>query len=680
MSHRVESRRPGWRALVVVGTLGAALCAMPLVAGQPAVATATTAQPAGDWRYYGAGAGSQKYSPLDQISRDNIKSLRIAWRWKADNFGPSPEFNLQATPLAINGILYTTAGTRRNVVAIDGATGETLWTYRYDEGERGRQGPRQNHRGVAYWTDGRGDDRIVYITAGYHLIELNAKTGQPVASFGNAGIVDLFDDLDQPRPPNGQIGSSSPPMIVGDIAVIGAALSPTGRTKENVAAHVRGYDVRTGKRAWIFHTIPRPGEFGNDTWENDSWSYTGNTGVWTTMSADPELGYVYLPIETPTNDFYGGHRPGNNLFSESLVCLDAKTGKRVWHFQFVHHGIWDYDTVAPPILLDINANGRQIKAVAQVTKQAFAYVFDRATGAPVWPIEERPVPQSDVPGEKTSATQPFPTKPAPFDRQGVSLDDLIDFTPELNKEARELAAQFKLGPLYTPPVVAGANGIRGLLSLPNATGGANWQGGAADPETGILYVSSGTMVSGSALVNDPKRSQMDFIGGGAAPAPAVAGVAPRPPAPRGTPSMFGPQGLPIIKPPYGRITAIDLNSGDHVWMVPNGDAPDWIKNHPALQGVTLPRTGRYEHVGLMVTKTLVFAGEGSGLFAVPAGSGGPMFRALDKKTGETLHEFKLPANQSGIPMSYLAGGKQYIVVAVGAVGTPGEFVALTVDN
>jgi quinoprotein glucose dehydrogenase len=662
-----------------VGSLSAALCAVPLVAGQ--VGPGAAVQPAGDWRYYGRDPGSQKYSPLDQITRDNVRNLRIAWRWKTENSGPSPEFNLQATPLAINGILYTTAGTRRHVVAIDGATGETLWTHRYDEGDRGRQGPRQNHRGVAYWSDGSGDERILYITAGYQLVALNARTGQPVGSFGAAGVVDLLDGLDQPRPPNGQIGSSSPPIIVGDIAVIGAALTPVGRTKENVAAHVRGYDVRTGKRAWIFHTIPRPGEFGNDTWENDSWSYTGNTGVWTTMSADPELGYVYLPIETPTNDFYGGHRPGNNLFAESLVCLDARTGKRVWHFQFVHHGIWDYDTVAPPILLDINVNRRRIKAVAQVTKQAFTYVFDRVTGTPVWPIEERPVLQSDVPGEKTAPTQPFPTKPAAFDRQGVTLDDLIDFTPELNKEARELASQFKLGPLYTPPIVAGANGMRAVLMLPAATGGANWQGGAADPETGILYVSSGTMVSTSAVVNDPQRSQMDYIGGAAAPAPgAAAPPRPAPAAGRAAPSMFGPQGLPIVKPPYGRITAIDLNSGDHAWMVANGDAPDWIKNHPALKGVALPRTGRYEHVGLLVTKTLLFAGEGSGLFAVPPGSGGPMFRALDKKTGETIFEFKLPANQSGIPMTYLAGGRQYIVVATGAVGSPGEFVALTVDN
>jgi quinoprotein glucose dehydrogenase len=642
------------------------------------MATSASSQPPGDWRFYGRDAASTKYSPLDQITAANVKTLKIGWRWKTDNFGPSPEYNLEATPLAVNGILYTTAGLRRAVVAIDGATGETLWMFRYDEGERGQKAPRQNHRGVAYWSDGRGDDRILYITAGYHLIELNAKTGAPIQSFGTSGVVDLYDGLDQPRPRDGQIGSSSPPLIVGDIAVVGAALQGIATSKENIAAHVRGYDVRTGTRVWIFHTIPRPGEFGNNTWENDSWSYTGNTGVWTTMSADPELGYVYLPIETPTQDFYGVDRPGDNLFAESLVCLDAKTGTRVWHFQFVHHGIWDYDTVAPPILLDITVAGRRIKAVAQVTKQAFAYVFDRTNGKPVWPIEERPVPQSDVPGEKTSPTQPFPTRPAAFDRQGLTIDDLIDFTPELNREARELATQYKLGPLFTPPIVAGSNGgLRAVLTLPTATGGANWQGGAADPETGALYVSSGTMVT-PAAARVPQGTPAAPGGRGAPPA-ASATARPAAGAARG-PSMLGPQGLPIVKPPYGRITAIDLNSGDHLWMVPNADTPDWIKNHPALKGVNIPPTGHYEHVGLLVTKTLLFAGEGAGLFAVAPGSGGPMFRALDKKTGATIFEFKLPANQSSIPMSYLARGKQYIVVGTGAVGVPGEFVALTLDN
>jgi len=659
-----------------------------LTAGQAGAATRRAGQsPPGEWWYYGGDSSSTKYSPLDQINRDNVKNLRIAWRWKSDNFGPAAEYNLEATPLMVKGVLYTSVGTRRDVVAIDGTTGETLWMFRYDEGERGRLAPRQNHRGVAYWTDGRSDDRILYVTAGYRLIALNARTGQLIPSFGTGGIVDLFEGLDQPLPPNGQIGSSSPPMIVGDVAVIGAALSANAKTKQNVAAYVRGYDVRTGKRRWIFHTIPRPGELGNDTWEKDSWSYTGNTGVWTTMSADQELGYVYLPIETPTNDFYGGHRPGNNLFAESLVCLDARTGKRVWHYQLVHHGIWDYDTVAPPILLDLTVGGQRIKAVAQVTKQAFTYVFDRVTGKPVWPIEERPVPQSDVPGEKTSPTQPMPTRPAPFDRQGVTLDDLVDFTPALNAEAHQLASNYKLGPLYTPPIVAGAGGLQGLLMLPAATGGANWQGGAVDPEEGVLFVSSGTQVMPLSLVHDPQRSEMEYISGAGVPPPRPSAprgeagpAAPPPPSLPPGPRMFGPQGLPIVKPPYGRITAIDLNSGDHVWMVPNGDTPDWIKNHPALKGVNVPPTGRYEHVGLLVTRTLLFAGEGSGLFAVPPGSGGPMLRALDKKTGRTIFEFKLPANQSGIPITYLANGRQYIVVAVGAPSVPGEFVALTLDQ
>jgi quinoprotein glucose dehydrogenase len=395
------------------------------------------------------------------------------------------------------------------------------------------------------------------------------------------------------------------------------------------------------------------------------------------MSADEELGYVYLPVETPTNDFYGGHRLGNNLFAESLVCLDAATGNRVWHFQLVHHGIWDYDTVAPPILLDINVNGRPIRAVAQVTKQAFTYLFDRRTGEPVWPIEERPVPQSDVPGERTSPTQPFPTKPPAFDRQGVTPDDLNDLTPELKAEATRMAAEYKLGPLYTPHVASGTSGMKGLLVMPAPTGGANWQGGAADPETGMLYVSSGTQISPMVLVHDPARSEMNYISGNpeAAPAAARPSADGRPPSPR----VFGPQGLPMVKPPWGRITAIDLNRGEIKWMVANGDAPEWIKNHPALKGVDLSKTGRYEHVGVLVTKTLLFAGEGSGLFAVPSGSGGPMFRAYDKMTGAVVFEFKLPANQSGVPMTYMVNGRQYIVVAVGATGVPAEFVALTVS-
>jgi len=631
----------------------------------------------GEWHYYGGDAGGTRYAPLDQIDRDNVADLEIKWRWSAANFGASPGINSQVTPLMVDGVLYATAGTRRNVVAIDAATGETLWMWRIDEGTRGEDAPRKNHRGVAYWTDGVAE-RIIYITPGYRLISLDAKTGRPDLAFGEEGIVDLFEGLDRPRPPDGRIGASSPPMIVGDIAVIGGALSAFAPGRGNIAGFVRGYDVRTGERRWIFHTVPLAGEFGNETWEDDSWRYTGNTAVWAPMSADLELGYVYLPVETPTNDLYGGDRPGDNLFAESLVALDAETGERVWHFQFIHHGIWDWDIPTAPMLLDITVDGREIKAVAQVTKQAWTYVFDRETGEPVWPIEERAVAQSAVPGEQTSATQPFPTKPEPFDRQGLSFDDLIDFTPELQAEAERIASEYRLGPIFTPPSLPGADGLRGTLMLPAMTGGANWQGGAVDPETGILYVSS---VTNPMRVVPRAPGRTLEVPGGALPVgggrpPAAGGQARS--GPRGCGAM-GPQGLPLVKPPWGRITAIDLNSGEHVWMVPNGDTPDCVKNHPALQGIDIPPTGKAERGGILVTKTFVFAGEGSGLFAAPRETGGPMFRAYDKQTGAVIAEFELPANQSGLPMTYMVDGTQYIVVAVSARGHPSELVALAVQ-
>ena len=640
----------------------------------------------GEWRYYAGDAGNTRYAPLDQINKNNAKDLKIAWRWRADNFGPRPDFNFQATPLMVGGALYTTAGTRRDVVAIDAATGETLWLYRHDEGTRGLMAPNRgpSGRGVAFWTDGRADQRIVYVTAGYQLVELDPRTGRLVPHFGKNGVVDLYDDFDQPRPKDGQVALTAVPTIVGEVVVVGTALQALAPSQEFVKGYVRGFDVRTGKRLWTFHTIPAPGEFGNDTWEHDSWSYTGNTGSWSGMAADEELGYVYVPVETPTNDMYGGHRPGHGLFGESLVCLDAKTGKRVWHFQTVHHGIWDYDPPAPPILLDVTVDGRTIKAVAQVSKQAFTYVFDRVSGQPVWPIVERPVPQSDVPGEKASPTQPIPTKPAPFDRQGVAMEDLIDFTPDLRAEAIEIAAQYKLGPLFTPPIVAGSNGKRAVLMAPSTIGGANWQGGAVDPESGMLYVGSAGMPSAIAVTKDTQRSTMNYVGGGVASAGARAGRAAGAAASGAIPAKIagdglGPQGLPILKPPYGRITAIDLNSGEHVWMMPNADTPESIKNHPALKGVNLPRTGTPERSGILVTKTLMFAGEGGASFAVAAGwnGGGPMFRAYDKKTGEIVSELRLPSNQSGLPMTYMANGKQYIVVAVSTIGQPAELVALS---
>ena len=649
--------------------------------GAPAPAAAQQPSPAGEWHHYGRDLAGTKYSPLDQIDRDNVDQLEIAWRWRTDNFGSRLDFYYQATPLMIGGVLYTTAGWSRSVVAIDAATGETLWTYRHDEGERGDRAPIRAAagRGVAYWTDQQGDERILIVTRGYRLIALDRRTGQPVATFGNDGVVDLYENintgLDRPPIEDGQIGLNSPATVVGDVIVVGAALRATAPAPEFPAGFVRGFDARTGEQLWIFHTIPQPGEFGNDTWGNDSWRYSGNTGVWAPMAADAELGYVYLPVETPTNDLYGGHRPGDNLFAESLVCLDAKTGERVWHFQFVHHGIWDYDTPTAPVLIDITVGGQPIKAVAQVTKQAFTYVFDRVTGEPVWPIEERPVPQSNVPGEQTAPTQPFPTRPAPFDRQGVSGGDLLDFTAELNAEARRIASEYQMGPLFTPPILAGSDGSRGLLMLPAMTGGANWQGGAVDVETGILYVASVTNPTVAGLSNNQTVSSMDYVRGGV-------GRRPRQPGAQQAQGCgeIGPLGLPLIKPPWGRITAIDLNTGDHRWMVANGDTPDCVKNHPALSGIEIPRTGKPERSGILVTRTLLFAGEGAGVFATPTWAGGPMFYAYDKQTGDIVWEFELPKNQSGIPMTYLVDGRQYIAMAISTRGEPAELVALALPR
>jgi quinoprotein glucose dehydrogenase len=638
---------------------------MSLLATAVAVGGTQTGATGGEWHYYGGDAASTRYAPLDQIDRHNVDDLQIAWRWKAHNFGPRPEFNYRTTPLMVNGVLYATAGTRRAVVAIDPASGETLWAYRIDEGERGASAPRPNSgRGVAYWSDG-DKETIFLITPAYNLVALSARTGRPVPDFGIDGIVDLRRGLDRDIDiDTARIGSSSPAVVVGDVVVVGNAFPAGSRppTKEMMAGHIRGYDVRTGERLWIFHTIPEPGEFGHDTWEQGSASYTGNVGVWTTFSADPELGYVYLPLEAPTGDFYGGHRLGDNLFSQSLVCLDAKTGERVWHYQTVRHGIWDYDLPAAPILLDINVDGRPIKAVAQVTKQAFTFVFDRITGDPVWPIEDRAVLQTDVPGERTAPTQPVPTKPAPFDRQGVTIDDLIDFTPELFEEAKELASNFRLGPLFTPPSLIEEDGTKGTLVQPGSLGGANWPSAAADPETGILYVGSATEPDVFGLWADPENSNMRY----------VLGTGLR------LPQGGGPRGLPLLKPPWGRVTAIDLNTGEHVWMKPNGDTPDYVRDHPALRGLDIPATGRADRSAPLVTKTLLFVGEGSGLYA-GFGSGGNKLRAYDKLTGEVLAEFELPANQSGVPITYMHEGKQYIVLAVGAAGHPGELVALTLE-
>jgi quinoprotein glucose dehydrogenase len=639
----------------------------------------------GDWRFYGGDSGTTKYSSLDQINAANVKELKVVWQWKSQNFGKRPDFNWEVTPLAVNGTLYFTAGIRRDAVAVDGATGETLWMYRLDEGARGSAVARQMNRGLAYWSDkGKTDERILMISPGYQLIGLNAKTGVPIAGFGSGGIVDLTKGLDRAVVKPGQIGSSSPAIVIRDTVVVGAALlagnSPA--SKENVPGYIRGYDVRTGKLMWTFHTVPQAGEFGNDTWLNDSWKFSGNTGSWPPLTGDEESGYVYVSVEMPTGDYYGGTHPGNNLFADSLVCLDARTGRRIWHYQLVHHDVWDFDgAAAAPMLVDVTQNGKRVKAVAAVSKQGFTYVFDRVTGVPLWPIEERPVPQSDVPGEWSSPTQPFPTKPLPFDRQGITEDVLIDFTPAIKAAAVKIANEYKFGPLFTPPIVADTNGKRATLLLPSHVGGSNWQGGAVDVETGMLYISSVTNVDSLALVKaDPKKSDMGYVGGGRG-GPQFRGLG-QPlgdsealvrPAPK---ANMGPEGLPLVKPPWGRITAIDLNTGDHAWMIPNGETPEYIRNHPLMKGIKLDRAGIPSRAPLMVTKTLLFSADGANLFNSVAGGGGNTFRAIDKKTGAIVHEMQLPASATGIPMTYTADGRQIIVVAIGAAGYPAELVAL----
>jgi quinoprotein glucose dehydrogenase len=628
----------------------------------------------GEWRSYAGDLASTRHAPLDQINRDNFTKLEVAWRFKTDAFGPRPETNFEGTPLMVGGRLYSTVGSRRSVVALDAVTGELLWTHREDEGPRGEAAPRRlSGRGLAYWSDGN-DERVLYVTPGYRLIALDAKTGVPVRSFGDNGVVDLKLNNDQRMDlVAGEIGLHAAPVVGRNVIVIGAAHLSGGipRRMNNEKGYIRGFDVRTGRRLWIFHTIPLLGEFGNDTWEQESFANTGNAGVWGQMSIDEELGIVYMPVELPTGDYYGGHRPGSGLFGESLLALDLMTGQRKWHYQLVHHGIWDFDIPAAPILADITVNGRTIKAVAQPTKQSWFYVFDRVTGQPVWPIEERPVAKGDVPGEWYAPTQPFPTKPAAYDRQGVSLNDLIDFTPELKAEGARLAANYKLGPLFTPPVVSQRPGPLATLALPSTGGGANWPGGAFDPETNMIYVHSSTVISPLGLVPPrPGQSDMRFIRG---TAPAAGGAGEAAGGGEDGPNLTV-QGLPLVKPPYGRITAINLNSGDTKWQIAHGETPDAIKNHAALRGVNVPRTGRAGRVGTLLTKTLVVAGD-PGFTTYPDGRRGGTLRAYDKMTGQELGSIFMPAGASAGPMTYMLNGKQYIVLAISGVGFGAELIA-----
>ena len=663
-------------ALVLVGSSATAQSGNPKTAA-PASNGFTTAR--GEWPSYTGDARGSRYSPLDQISGANFSSLEVAWRFKTDSLGPRPEFKLESTPLMVGGTIYTTGGTGRAVVALDAVTGALKWTHKEDEGPRGAAAPRQlSGRGLAYWTDGR-EERILYVTPGYRLLALDAKTGNLVSSFGTSGAVDLKTDIDQEILPDlttGEIGYQGAPVVGRDVVVIGAAFREGTAPKsfKNNKGYIRGFDVRTGKRLWTFHTIPKKGEPGYETWLNGSAEPAGNTGVWSQVTIDEDLGLVYLPVESPTGDYYGGHRPGNDLYGESLVCLDLKTGAKKWHYQLVHHPIWDFDIPAAPVLGDITVDGRAIKAVAVPTKQGILYVFDRVTGKPVWPIEEKPVEKGEVPGEWYSPTQPMPTKPAAYAKNGTSIDDLIDFTPELRAQAVQVASRYKLGPIFTPPVVSKADGPLATLARGPTNGGSNWPGGAFDPETHTFYVASSNaaaVVLG--LVQPSKdRSDMDWVAGSAAPAG------------RGGGGLGGGglsvQGLSIFKPPYGTITAINLDKGEIAWQVPHGETPDAVRNNEALKGLNIPRTGQAGFtVGTLVTKTLVIAGDPQ-VTTLTTRPRGAMLRAYDKKSGAEVGSVLLPAPISASPMTYSVGGKQYIIVAVSGGPYSGEFVALRLPS
>jgi quinoprotein glucose dehydrogenase len=664
--------RAGCRLVGVLVVIG--------VAGSPAGPLAGQARPGdtpatrGEWVSYTADARGTRYMPLDQIDASNFSTLELAWRFSTHNLGPRPEFNLQGTPLMVGGKLYATGGggNRRAVVAIDARTGELLWKHGIDEGARAEAAPRKlSGRGLSYWTDGRGDERILYVTIGYRLVALNAKTGQPVSSFGEDGIVDLKVGVmthasgkpEQIDLETGEIGLHSAPTVVGNTIIVGSAFAEglSYPRKSNTRGHARAFDVRTGKQLWKYDPFPKPGEPGSDTWEGDSLSYMGNMGVWAQITADEEAGLVYLPVESPTQDIYGGNRPGANLYGESLVAVDLKTGQRKWHFQFTHHPIWDLDIPAAPILADIVVGGKPVKAVAVPTKQSMLYVFDRITGVPVWPIVEKPVPQSTVPGEKTSPTQPFPTKPPAYARNYLAKDDVIDFTPELRAEALKTLERYNWQEtLFAPPVVGDVDGILGTVQVGNTLGGTNWPGGGFDPEAQVVFVHAANAgVSAYSVMHRPDLGDGQY----------VSGVANR----RGG-SALNVQGLPIVKPPYGVLAAIDLKTGDLKWQVPHGETPDNVRNHKALQGMNIPLTGQNGSQGLVVTKSLVIVGDRL-VTSPPGRERGAMLRAYDKETGKQVGEVLMPAAQTGSPMTYMLDGRQYVVVAVGGPGATAEYLA-----
>ncbi len=607
-----------------------------------------------NWTHLGGDEYSTRYSPLDQINAENVEALEQAWLFDIAPFGPNPETNSVTTPLMVNGTMYATAGATRNIVALDPATGQLLWMWRPQEGERFNIAPRKGSgKGLSYYSNG-AQETIFTVTPGYFLVALNARTGLPRESFGAGGFIDLKNGLRLAVDRDViDIGISFPPLVVEDVIIVGAAHTVGSRplTASNVKGDIRGYDANTGELLWTFKSIPEAGEAGFESWITGA-DITGNAGAWAPLSADADLDLVYIPVEAPTGDYYGGDRHGDNLFSSSTVAVNYRTGEMQWHFQTTHHDIWDFDTPAAPIVADL-PNGTPI--VIQMLKQSHLFAFNRSTGEPLFPVEERRVPLTDVPGEWTSAVQPFPLLPAPYDRQGFQEDDIVDFTPEIAAMAREIVSNYRLSTLFTPPSLYEdpTDGTLGTLHLPHSTGGSNWEGAAYDPETGMVYIPTITRVHVKALQNIPSVSTIDYVLSQNAITPTV-------------------QGIPIVKPPYGRITAIDMTSGEHVWMQVNGDTPEAIKNHPLLEGVDLPPTGKDTHSTLLLTKTLLFQGEGEG--------GAPGLWVRDKQTGEVITHIDLPGTVSGMPMTYMLNGKQYIVAALSDQNSTAKLIALSLPE